>query len=66
MGIDEMKDKLTEGLEKLGGKDEDAVDKAHDFVDERTGDKYDTQTDKAADAAQDALGNLSGGDEAQR
>jgi hypothetical protein len=30
MGFDEMKEKLTEGLEKLGGKEDDAIDKAED------------------------------------
>ena len=64
MGLEEMKDKLSN---MMGGKGDDAVDKAETFVDEKTGDKFDAQTDKAGDMAKDALGGTSAaGDEAQQ
>jgi hypothetical protein len=63
MGFDEMKEKLTEGLEKLGGKEDDAIDKAEGFVDEKTGDKYDAQTDKGADMAKEGLDKLPSADD---
>jgi hypothetical protein len=51
----------------LGDKGEEAVDKGEAFVDEKTGDKFDLQTDKASDMATDAMGNVGGtGDEAQQ
>ena len=65
MGLEEMKDKLSDMVGGLGDKAD--VDKAEEFVDEKTGDKFDAQTDKGADMATDALDDLSGtGDEAQQ
>ena len=52
MGVDEMKEKLTEGLEKLGGKDEDAQQTAAD-----TAGNVESAADDAARSAQDAAGS---------
>jgi len=46
-----------------GDKVDDAVDKAGDFVDDKTGDKYSEHVDKVQDAAHDAVDKLSGEDD---
>jgi hypothetical protein len=39
-------------------KAEGGIDKAGDFIDDKTGDKYADHVDKGQDAAKDALGKL--------
>lgn len=47
--IDKAKDLVNDNAEKIG----DAVDKAAEFADEKTGGKYSEKIDKAAEFAKD-------------
>ncbi len=52
--LDKAKDLLGKNADKVGG----VIDKAGDFVDNKTGGKYAQHVDKAQDAAKDAVGKL--------
>lgn len=52
--IDKAKDLLGKNAEKVEG----AIDKAGDFVDEKTGGKFKDVVDKAQDAAKNAADKL--------
>ena len=55
MGIfDKAKDAINDNAYKI----DDAVEKAGDIVDDKTGGKYADKVDKAQDAIQDKTGNL--------
>ena len=59
----DLKEKLADAVDQHGDKLGGAVDKAGDFVDDRTGGKFDQHTDTAADRAKDALDGLDGKDD---
>ncbi|NLE96764.1 MAG: antitoxin [Propionibacterium sp.] len=55
MGLfDNIGDKVAENAENI----KSGIDKAGDFVDEKTGDKYKDQVDKAQDFAKDQVDKL--------
>jgi MT0933-like antitoxin protein len=56
MGFEEMKNQVKDKLGQNSDKVEEGVDKARDFVDEKTGGKHTEQLDKAADAAKNTFG----------
>jgi hypothetical protein len=53
-------DKVRGLFSEHGDKADAAIDKAGDFVNDKTGDKYSEHVDKARDAAHDAVDKLSG------
>lgn len=53
--MDEMMDKAKEVASDNVEKVKDAIDKAADFVDEKTGGRFSGQVDQGADAAKDAV-----------
>lgn len=59
----DAKEKLADAVDQHGEKLGDALDKAGDFVDDKTGGKFDQHTDTAADKARDALDSLDGQDD---
>ena len=61
--LDDAKDKLTQAVDKAGGKIGGGIDKAKDLIDEKTGHKYDSQLDTGAEKAKDALDGLDGEDD---
>ena len=64
MGIfDKAKDAATAGVDQFGDQVGAGVDKAKDFVDEKTGGKFSDQIDQGGEAAKDALDNLDGKDD---
>ncbi len=58
--LDDAKDKLTALVDSQGDKVGDAVDKAADFIDEKSGGKLGDKADLGADKAKDALDSLDG------
>ena len=56
--LDKAKDLLGKNADKVGG----VIDKAGDFVDNKTGGKYAQHVDKAQDAAKKHLGATGGQD----
>ncbi|MFJ2620859.1 antitoxin [Glutamicibacter sp. NPDC087344] len=70
-GFDELKGKV-EGLAQKAGefasansdKIADGIDKAGDFIDEKTGGKYADKVDGVQDGAKNFLGNLGSKDQA--
>jgi len=55
MGIfDKAKDAINDNEEKI----DDVVDKAGDFIDDKTGGKFSDKIDSAQDAIQDKTGEL--------
>jgi MT0933-like antitoxin protein len=62
--VKEVAERFTDKVRDLFGQHSDkadaGIDKAGDFVDDKTGDKYSEHVDKAQDAAQDAVDKLSG------
>lgn len=61
MGMfDRLKDKAAEMIGEHGDKAEEGVDKAAEFVDDKTGGKYSDQIDTGAEKAKDMMGNLGG------
>jgi len=58
MDIGGLGDKAKEFLDSEQGeqRSDQALDKAEQFADEKTGGKYDQQIDKARDAADDRIG----------
>ncbi|WP_328997681.1 antitoxin [Kribbella sp. NBC_00709] len=61
MGIfDNMKDKAADLVNEHGDQVGEGLDKAGDFVDEKTGGKYGDKIDQGTDMAKDQLDNLDG------
>jgi len=58
MDIGGLGDKMKNALDSEQGeqRSDQALDKAEQFVDEKTGGKFDQQTDKAGDLADERLG----------
>ena len=66
MGFDEIKDKLSDAVKRHGDHIDKGIDKAAEFVDEKTGGKYSEHIDAGVEKAKDALDDLSeSGDEAK-
>ena len=64
MGMfDNIKDKAQDLVDGQGDKVGEGLDKAADFVDDKTGGKYSDQIDQGADKAKDALDGLDGQDD---
>jgi MT0933-like antitoxin protein len=64
MGMfDNIKDKAQDLVDSQGDKVGEGLDKAGDFVDDKTGGKYSEQIDQGADRAKDALDGLDGQDD---
>ena len=64
MGVfDNMKDKATELVDQHGDQVGDGVDKAGDFVDERTGGQYADKVDQGQEGLKNALDGLDGQDD---
>ena len=64
MGVfDNMKDKVGELVDQHGGQISGGVDKAGDFVDEKTGGQYADKVDQGQDGLKDALDGLDGQDD---
>ena len=67
MGFDEIKDKLSDAVKQYGDHIDKGIDKAAEFVDEKTGGKYSEHIDAGVEKAKDALDDLSqSGDGAQK
>ena len=67
MGFDEIKDKLSDAVKQYGDHIDKGIDKAAEFVDEKTGGKYSEHIDAGVEKAKDALDDLSeSGDEAKK
>ncbi|GLZ29557.1 kanamycin biosynthetic protein [Lentzea sp. NBRC 105346] len=58
MGFDELKDKAKDMLGKHGDKADQAVDRAGQIADERTGGKHTEHIDKAEEKAKEGLRNF--------
>jgi hypothetical protein len=62
--VKEVTERFTDRARGLLGQHSDkadaAIDKAGDFVNDKTGDKYSEHVDKAQDAAHDAVDKLAG------
>jgi MT0933-like antitoxin protein len=58
--LDDAKDKLAAAVDSQGAKIGDAVDKAADMIDEKTGGKLGDKVDLGADKAKDVLDSLDG------
>lgn len=61
--FDNIKDKAEGLVDSQGEKVGEGLDRAGDFVDEKTGDKYGDQIDQGSDRAKDALDGLDGKDD---
>lgn len=59
-GAESLKDKASDLVDGHGDKVGEGLDKAGDFVDEKTGGKYGDQIDKGVGVAKDQLDNLDG------
>jgi hypothetical protein len=62
MDIGGLGDKVKNALDSEQGeqRSDQALDKAEQFVDDKTGGKFDQQTDKAGDLADERLGQRGG------
>jgi len=58
--LDKLKGKATRAVDQHGDKVGDALDKAKDVVDDKTGGKLGDKGDVAVDKAKDALDGLDG------
>jgi hypothetical protein len=58
--LDRFKKKATEVVDDQGDKIGAGLDKAADFVDDKTGGKYDDKLDAGVEKAKDALDSLDG------
>jgi hypothetical protein len=58
----DVKDKAAGLAEDHGDKVKDGIDKAADFVEDKTKHKHDDKIDKGADAAKGAIDKLAGDD----
>ena len=65
MDIGGLGDKVKNALDSEQGeqRSDQALDKAEQFADEKTGGKYDQQIDKAGDVADQRIGQQDGGTE---
>ncbi len=64
MGIfDEIKEKLTGAVDNSGEKVGEGLDKAGDFVDEKTGGQHSEQIDSGVEKVKDGLDSLDGQDD---
>ena len=64
MGLfDNIKDKAEALVDSQGDKVGEGLDKAGDFIDEKTGGTYGDQIDQGADRAKDGLDGLDGKDD---
>ncbi|GAB3072716.1 antitoxin [Monashia sp. NPDC004114] len=61
--FDNMKDKVSDLVDEHGEQVGEGVDKAGDFIDEKTGGQYADKVDQGQAAAKDALDNLDGQDD---
>ena len=61
--FDNMKDKAQGLVDEHGDKAGYGVDRAGDFVDEKTGGQHSEQIDQGSDRAKDALDKLDGQDD---
>jgi len=61
--FDEIKDKLTGAVDDNGEKIGDGLDKAGDFVDDKTGGQYSDKIDAGVDKAKEGLDSLDGQDD---
>jgi hypothetical protein len=63
MDLGGLADKAKNALDSDQGeqRSDQALDKAEQFVDDKTGGKYDAQTDKAGDLADEHLGRSDAG-----
>jgi hypothetical protein len=61
MDFDDMKNKATELVDEHGDKVKDGIDKAADFVDDKTGGQHTDKIDSVAEKAKDAVDKLGGG-----
>jgi ABC-type transporter Mla subunit MlaD len=67
VGFDEIQDKLSDAVKQYGDHIDKGIDKAAEFVDEKTGGKYSEHIDAGVEKAKDALDDLSeSGDEAKK
>ncbi|WP_036491463.1 antitoxin [Nocardioides sp. CF8] len=58
--LDDAKSKLTDAVDGQGDKIAAGLDKAGDFVDDKTGGKFSDKIDAGTDKAADALDSLDG------
>lgn len=58
--LDRFKKKATEVVDDQGDRIGEGLDKAADFVDDKTGGKYSERIDTGAEQAKDALDSLDG------
>lgn len=64
MGMfDEIKNKVTEVVDEHGEQVGDGIERAGDFVDEKTGGQYSGHVDSGQDAVKNALDGLDGQDD---
>ncbi len=61
--FDDMKDKAEGLVDEHGEQAGSGVDRAGDFVDEKTGGQHSAQIDQGTDRAKDALDKLDGQDD---
>jgi ABC-type transporter Mla subunit MlaD len=67
VGFDEIKDKLSDAVKRHGDHIDKGIDKAAEFVDEKTGGKYSEHIDAGVEKAKDALDDLGdAGDETKK
>lgn len=58
--LDRLKAKMSKAVDDQGDKIGDGLDKAADFVDDKTGHKHGDRIDSGVDRAKDALDSLDG------
>jgi len=61
--FDNLKDKVSDLVDQQGEKVGEGIDKAGDFVDEKTGGQYADKIDQGQEGLKDALDNLDGQDD---
>ncbi|HTI22135.1 MAG TPA: antitoxin [Kutzneria sp.] len=64
--FNELKDKAKDAVGQHGDKVDEGIDKAGQFVDEKTGNKHSDQINQGADKAKEGLRNWGGGGEQQQ
>ncbi|MFC0435510.1 antitoxin [Kutzneria buriramensis] len=64
--LNELKNKAKEMVGEHGDKADGAVDRAGEFVDEKTGNKHSDQIRQGTDKAKEGLRNWGGGDQQQQ
>lgn len=63
MGFDEIKDKITDAVSDNSEKIQDGLDKAADFIDDKTGGRFSDQIDTGQEKASEFLDKIDGDDE---